>query len=168
MNNEKSIEGLEELNELNETFISDLTSKESFVISWHAGAVLPVFHPEYYNGRIDVEIRKISNNSYGNINFEKDEYQVSDDIVNKLYNYVENNIQKLIELALSQTTEMYVGRFDNLLIKFKSIYISLSELNTTSDEEKIEIAKIKEDFKKIMLINKVANNNSSEKKIYDE
>lgn len=161
MNNEKFIE---DFNRKNEMFVSDLTSKESFVFSWHAGAVLPVFHPKYYDGRINVEIRKIYNNSYGNINFEKDEYQVSDDIVNKLYSYVENNIEKLIKLASNQTTVMYVGVSDNLSIKFKSVYISLSELNTTSEEEKKEIEKIKDDLKKIISVNKITSSSSNDEK----
>ena len=140
MNNEKFIE---EFNRKNEMFVRDLTSKESFVFSWHAGAVLPISHPKYYDGRINVEIRKIYNDSFGNINFEKDEYQVSDDIVTKLYNYVENNIEKLVKLALNQTTEMYEGVSDRLSIKFKSVYISLSRLNATSEEEKMKLQKLK-------------------------
>lgn len=156
MNNEKFIE---EFNKKNEMFVRDLTSKESFVLSWHAGAVLPISHPKYYNGRINVEIRKIYNNSFGNINFEKDEYQVSNEIVNKLYSYVENNIEKLVKLALNQTTEMYEGVSDNLSIKFKSIYISLSRLNAASEEEKNEIYKIKEEIKKLICVNKKTTDN---------
>lgn len=156
MNNEKFIE---EFNKKNEMFVRDLTSKESFVLSWHAGAVLPISHPKYYNGRINVEIRKIYNNSFGNVNFEKDEYQVSNEIVNKLYSYVENNIEKLVKLALNQTTEMYKGVSDNLSIKFKSIYISLSRLNATSEEEKNEIYKIKEEIKNLICVNKKTTDN---------
>ena len=145
---------VEELNRKNEMFVSDLISKESFVFSWNSGAVLPVFHPNYYNGRINIKIRKIYNNCSGNINFEKDEYLVSDDTVNRLYNYVENNMERLIKLALNQTTEMYDGVVDNLSIKFKSVYISLSKFNAISEEDKNEISKVKDDVKKIVLNNK--------------
>lgn len=148
MNNENIIQ---EIDRKNARFISDLMNKNCFMIDWYKGAVIPKTHPKYYDGRINIEIRKIYNNSFGNINFEKDEYQVSDDIVNELYNYIEQNIEKLIKLALNQTTEMYEGVSDSLSIKFKSVYISLSELNTMSDEEKNIINNIKKDIKEIIL-----------------
>ena len=140
----------EEFNYKNESFIRDLNNKESFMFSWQTGGVLPTFHPKYYDGRINVEIRRIYDESYGNINFEKEEYQISDDLVNNLYNYIENNIEKLIKLALNQTDEMYEGVSHNLGIKYKSIYISLSIFNTKSDEEKQDIIKIEEDLKNII------------------
>lgn len=165
MNNEKFIE---DINQKNEIFIRELMNKNSFMLDWYAGAVVPKHHPRYYDGRIEVNIRKAFNSSYGNINFGKDEYQVSNELVNNLYNYIETNINKLIKISLNQSTEMYEGVRDVLRIKFKSIYISISGINASSEEEKNEIAKIKEDLKNIITVNKVVNNNSSENKISDE
>lgn len=148
MNNENVIQ---EIDKKNEIFIRDLMNKNCFMIDWHEGAVIPKTHPRFYDGRIEVSIRKSFNNSYGNISFGKDEYQVSDEVVDKLYNYVETNIDRLIKISLNQNTEMYEGVSDNVFIKFKSIYVSLSGLNTTSEEEKNTIKNIKNDLKNIIL-----------------
>ncbi len=138
----------------NEIFIRELMNKDSFMFDWYAGAVIPKHHPRYYDGRIEVNIRKVFNSSYGNINFGRDEYQVNDEVVNNLYNYIETNIDKLIKISLNQSTEMYEGVSDSLRIKYKSIYISISEINAISDEEKEEIRNIKEDLKAILITEK--------------
>ena len=148
MNNEKVIQ---EIDRKNAIFIRDIMNKNCFMIEWYEGAVIPITHPRYYEGRIEVSIRKAFNNSYGNISFGKDKYQVSNEVVDKLYNYVETNIHKLIQISLNQNTEMYDGVTDNLFIKFKSIYVSLSGLNTTSEDEKNIINNIKNDIKNIIL-----------------
>ena len=148
MNNEKVIQ---EIDRKNAIFIRDIMNKNCFMIEWYEGAVIPITHPRYYEGRIEVSIRKAFNNSYGNISFGKDKYQVSNEVVDKLYNYVETNIHKLIQISLNQNTEMYDGVSDNLFIKFKSIYVSLSGLNTTSEDEKNIINNIKNDIKNIIL-----------------
>lgn len=165
MNNENVAQ---EIDRKNEIFIRELMSKESFMLDWYAGAVVPKNHPRYYDGRIEVNIRRFFNSSYGNINFGKDKYQVTDEVVNNLYNYIETNIDKLIKISLNQSTEMYEGVSDSLRIKYKSIYISISGINASSEEEKIEIAKIKEEIKNIICIEKIVNNDSSENKITDE
>lgn len=148
MNDEKVIQ---EIDRKNAIFIRDIMNKNCFMIEWYEGAVIPITHPRYYEGRIEVSIRKAFNNSYGNISFGKDKYQVSNEVVDKLYNYVETNIHKLIQISLNQNTEMYDGVSDNLFIKFKSIYVSLSGLNTTSEDEKNIINNIKNDIKNIIL-----------------
>lgn len=165
MNNENVAQ---EIDRKNEIFIRELMSKESFMLDWYAGAVVPKNHPRYYDGRIEVSIRKVFNSSYGDISFGKDKYQVTDEVVNNLYNYIEMNIDKLIKISLNQSTEMYEGVSDSLRIKYKSIYISISGINASSEEEKNEIYKIKEDIKNIISINEVTNNDSNENKISDE
>ena len=142
------------IDQKNEMFIRELMNKDSFMFDWYAGAVIPKHHPRYYDGRIEVNIRKVFNSSYGNINFGRDEYQVNDEVVNNLYNYIETNIDKLIKISLNQSTEMYVGVSDSLRIKYKSIYISISEINAISDKEKEEIRNIKEDLKAILITKK--------------
>ncbi len=148
-----------EIDRKNAIFISDLMNKDCFMMDWYEGAVIPKTHPRYYDGRIEVNIRKAFNNSFGNINFGKDKYKVTDEMVDNLYNYIEINIDKLIKIALNQSTKMYEGGSDNLFIKFKSIYISISEINASSEEEKNEIYKIKEEIKNLICSNKLTNNN---------
>ena len=148
MNNENVAQ---EINRKNEIFIRELMSKESFMLDWYAGAVVPKNHPRYYDGRIEVSLRRFFNSSYGNINFGKDEYQVSDKIVNNLYNYIENNIDKLIKISLKQSIEMYEGVSDVIRIKYKSIYLSISGINASSEEEKEDINRLKEDIKNIII-----------------
>ena len=164
----KSENIIDEINRKNELFIEELMNKDSFMLDWYAGAVVPKHHPRYYDGRIEVNIRKVFNDVYGNINFGKDEYKVTDEAVSNLYNYVETNIDKLIKISLNQSTEMYVGGNDSLWIKYKSICISISGTNAFSEEEKNEIYKINEEIKNIICIDKVTNNDSSEYKISDE
>ena len=169
--NESNIETknyIEEIDKKNAIFISDLMNKDCFMIDWHEGAVIPKTHPRYYDGRIEVNIKKAFNSSYGNINFGKDEYKVTDEMVNNLYNYIEINIDKLIKIALNQSTKMYEGASDSLNIKFKSIYISISGINASSEEEKNEIYKIKEEIKNLICINKIKNNDSNDNTISDE
>ena len=157
VNNDNNV--IEDINQKNETFIRELMNRDSFMLDWYAGAVVPKHHPRYYDGRIEVNIRRAFNSSYGNINFGKDEYQVSDELVNNLYNYIETNLDKLIKISLNQSTEMYEGGRDVLRIKFKSIYISISGINASSEEEKNEIYKIKEEIKNIICVNKMVNEN---------
>lgn len=144
MNNEKY---MEELNKKNEIFIRELMSKDSFMINWFEGAVLPKNHPNYYNGRIDVDIKNLN----GNINFEKNEYQITEELVHKLYNYIESIINELIKISLNQNAEMYAGVAETLSIQYKSIFINISELNASSEEEKNAIKKIKNNIKTIIL-----------------
>ena len=142
------------IDQKNEIFIRELMNKDSFMFDWYAGAVIPKHHPRYYDGRVEVKIRKVFNNSYGNINFGRDEYQVNDEVVNNLYNYIETNIDKLIKISLNQNSEMYVGYGERLGVKYKSIYMNICVSNASSEEEKNEIANIKEDIKNIICIEK--------------
>lgn len=142
---------IEDINKKNEIFIRELMNKDSFMLDWYAGAVVPKNHPRYYDGRIEVSIRKAFGSSYGIINFGKDEFQISDELVSNLYNYIETNIDKLIKISLNQNTEMYEGGRDVLRIKYKSIYISINGVNASSEEEKNEIYKIKDNIKNIIL-----------------
>ena len=69
-----------------------------------------------------------------------------------------NNDNNVIE-DINQNTEMYeYGTRDVLRIKFKSLYISISGRNGSSEEEKNEIYKIKEEIKNIICVNKKATN----------
>ena len=156
MNSENNIEKIDRKNEI---FIEELMDKDSFMLDWYADPAVPKQHPRYYDGRIEVSIRNAFNSSYGNINVGKDEYKVTDEVVSNLYNYIEINIDKLIKIALNQSTGMYVGESDSLRIKFKSIYISISRINVASEEAKNEIYKTEEEIKNLICSNKLTNNN---------
>lgn len=140
---------IEDINKKNEIFIRNLMDKDSFMIDWFEGAVLPKNHPDYYNDRIDVDIK----NSSGTISFDSDKYHITEELVYKLYTFVESNIDKLIKIALNQKTEMYAGVAERLAIKYKSIYINISEINASTEEEKSIIKNIKNNIKNIILSN---------------
>lgn len=140
--------------ENNNEIYNILYNKSFFMINWNEGAVLPLNHPNYYDGRINIKIIKDYDNTTGNINIEKEEYNITSDKVDTLYEYIENNINKITNIALKQNTETYAGVADNLNIKYKSIYISLSGTNATCEEDYNEINNIKNDIKNILTQNK--------------
>ena len=152
---------IEEIDKKNAIFIEELMDKDSFMLDWYAGPVLPKQHPRYYDGRIEVNIRYAFNSSYGNINVGKDKYKVTDEVISNLYNYIEINIDKLIKIALNQNTGMYVGERDSLRIKFKAIYISISRINVSSEEEKNEICKMEDEIKNLICSNMLMDNNNT-------
>ena len=137
-----------------QTFINEVLSKNSFILEWKKGAVLPEEHPNYYNGRINISIKRNYDNIYGYITIEKEEYKITNQLFEKIYNYIASNIEKLIKIALNQSEEMYNGVSNSLRIKYKSIYINISELNTSNQEEIDYIKEIKEEIKKIIISNK--------------
>ena len=69
-----------------------LNNKSFFMVNWNEGTVIPIHHPNYYNGRIDIKIIKDYDNIIGNINIEKEEYCITNEKVEKLYEYIEKNI----------------------------------------------------------------------------
>ena len=129
-------------------------NKSYFMVNWYEGAVLPENHPNYFDGRINIKITKQFDNYHGNINISKDEYPLTEEIVNKLYDYIEKNINRLINISLKQNDEAYDGVADSLDIKYKSIYLTISGLNATTEEDYNEINNIKNDIKNILISNK--------------
>ena len=69
-----------------EKILNVLMNKESFMVDWYAGAVLPKIYSRYYDSRIEVNIIKVFDDFYGKIQFDKEEYQVSNEIIN-IYGY---------------------------------------------------------------------------------
>jgi len=144
----------DEYEKINRELYNIAYNKSYFMVNWYEGAVLPKNHPNYFNGRIDIKIAKQFNNYHGNINFEKDEYPLTKEVVNELYDYIEKNINKLINISLKQNDEAYDGVADSLDIKYKSIYLTISGLNATTEEDFNEINNIKSDIKNILISNK--------------
>ena len=129
-------------------------NKSYFMVNWYEGAVLPENHPNYFDGRINIKITKQFDNFNGNINISKDEYPLTKEVVNKLYEYIDKNINRLINISLKQNDEAYDGVADSLDIKYKSIYLTISGLNATTEEDYNEINNIKNDIKNILISNK--------------
>lgn len=131
-----------------------LYNKSFFIVKWNEGAVLPLDHPNYYDGRINIKIIKDYDNTSGNINIRKEEYNITNEKVEALYEYIENNIDRITSIALKQNTETYAGVADDLNIKYKSLYISISGTNATNEEDYNEISNIKNNIKNILMQNK--------------
>ena len=143
-------EYLKEKNKQNEKFYKLLTNKDSFLFDWYEGAILPKEHPNYFKGRIEVSINKLFDNISGVIKIEKDEYELSNDLFIKLYNYIRSNFDNLIKISLNQKSEMYAGGDSIFRIKYKSVFIDIDENNISFKEELEFINKLKEDIKKII------------------
>lgn len=132
-----------------------LYNNHYFLIKISEGAVLPENHPNYYDGRTDIKITKQFDNCHWDINIGSDKVEITNDIVNSLYTFVENNIEKMFKLALNQYDEGVSGVYDTLEIKYKSVYISLSVLNTSDINEQTEINNIKNQIKEILMLNNI-------------
>ena len=138
---------------MNEKFIRDLNTTGLFMFDWSCGAVLPLNHPNYYNGRVEISIRKFMNDEYGNIEIEKNKYEISSEIVNKIYNYVEKNIDKLINITLNQSEEAYDGAYDHVCIKYKSVYLDIDSNNIKNSDDLKLVSEFKEFVKDLILNN---------------
>ena len=135
--NKKNNEINEEMhdNKLNEKYIQKLFDKNSFFLEIYSGAVLPMNHPNYYNGRKEISLNRSYNNIHSTIKIEKNDYSISNDVFNKVEEIVKTNFDKLLEVAKRQSNEMYDGIIDSLNIKVGSILIMLSSSNATNEED---------------------------------
>lgn len=139
----------------NRELYDTLYNNHYFLIKISEGAVLPENHPNYYDGRTDIKITKQFDNCHWDINIGSDKVEITNDIVNSLYTFVENNIEKMIKLALNQYDEGVSGVYDTLEIKYKSVHITLSVLNTSDVNEQTEINNIKNQIKEILMLNNI-------------
>ena len=145
----------------NHLFAREILNKNSFIFSWNAGAVVPVFNQNYYNGRIGVKIAKFFNDfDEKKILFGKEEYQLTDQLYEELYKYIEKNINKLIEVALNQNNEMIDGVTNTIFIKYNSICLHISTHNANRQEDREYISKFQEEIKRILTSNPKANNDN--------
>ena len=137
----------DDVDEKNDRFISYLFERGTFMFDWHKGAILPLDNPNYYFGRVSVSIKKGDRPS-GTIQFEKDTYPVTEEKVNKLYNYIESNLDRLIKLTLNQTDDHYFGGVDQINIKYKSLFLVIRSDNSLLKEE---VKAVEEDIKNILI-----------------
>ena len=85
-----------------------------FLVKISEGAVLPENHPNFYDGRTDIKITKQFDSYNWNINIGRDKYEITNDIVDSLYSFIEKNIDKMFSLALNQYDEGVSGVYDSL------------------------------------------------------
>ena len=143
------------INEENEKFVSAIRNKGMFYLGIYSGAVIPITHPRYYEGRKNITLYKdIEYNHIYNtkVEIEKNKYFVDDDTFNKVIEYIKNNFNKLIHIALNQSNEMYDGVSHSINIKIGSILLNLSTLNTQNEEEREFLNKFENEIVKILSI----------------
>ena len=124
----------------NVNFISMLNNKGMFHLSISSGVVVPMNHPKYYEGRKNIVLDKDEKNNYigrRKIEIGKDKYNIDESVIDEVIGYTKTNFDKLIDVAENQSIEMYDGVSHNIDIKIGSIYLTLSELNTKTEEDRL-------------------------------
>lgn len=76
-----------------------IAPSNDFTIKLQCGSVLPITHPNYYNNRIDIEILDIEKYS---IKIEKEEYRINFEVLRKIKEFINKNLNILINYSLSQ------------------------------------------------------------------
>lgn len=141
------------INEENEKFVSAIRNKGMFYLGIHSGAVIPITHPRYYEGRKNITLYKdiVYNHIYNTkVEIEKNKYSIDDDTFNNVIEYIKNNFNKLIQIALNQSNEMYDGVSHSINIKIGSILLNLSTLNTQNEEEREFLNQFENEIVKIL------------------
>lgn len=112
-----------------------LFNKNGFYLEIRSGSVLPILHPHYYDGRVDI----ILDNHFGKINCSakigKREYSVNEEQFNKIKQIIKEKLELLYEIAEKQSDEIYEGSYNNMLIKFNSILLNVSFNNINSEKD---------------------------------
>ncbi len=112
-----------------------LFNKNGFYLEIRSGAVLPILHPHYYDGRVDI----ILDNHFGKINCSakigQSEYSVNEEQFNKIKQIIKEKLELLYEIAEKQSNEIYAGTYNNMLIKFNSILLNISFDNINSEND---------------------------------
>ena len=111
----------------------EIARDDSFIVEWYKGPVLL----NNDSVGIDVLIKKsfkTSGDIFGSIRIDETKYQLTQELYDQIYEYVEENIEKLIKVALSQDykpIDKVGGGVDNLYIKYKSVYLHLNKENVS-------------------------------------
>lgn len=124
-----------------------------FYLEIYSGAVIPITHPRYYEGRKNITLYKdiVYNHIYNTkVEIEKNKYSVDDDTFNKVIEYIKNNFNRLIQIAINQSNEMYEGVSHTISIKIGSILLNLSTLNTQNEEEREFLNQFENEIIKIL------------------
>ena len=127
----------EEIDEMEE-FIDMIDNKKIFYLSISDGTVIPITNPNYYVGRKDIVLEKdiVLNKIYNaKANIEKETYHVNNTKMDEIINFTKENLNRLIQIAINQTTETYSGGQLSIIIKIGSILITLSPSNAENEED---------------------------------
>lgn len=141
---EEYIEEMEEIEQI-------MFSKDCFFLEIRSGAVLPIEHPKYYDGRIDITIDEQFNELNSSIKIQKDEYTIDREQLSKIKALIKKQFDDLIEISKKQTTEMHVGDYNTILIKINSILLNLSLDNVTSEDDLNILNNLKNDIMSIII-----------------
>lgn len=136
-----------------EIFVSAIRNKGMFYLEIYSGAVIPITHPRYYEGRKNITLYKdiVYNHIYNTkVEIEKNKYSVDDETFNKVIEYIKNNFNRLIQIAINQSNEMYDGVSHTISIKIGSILLNLSTLNTQNEEEREFLNQFENEIIKIL------------------
>ena len=104
-------------------------SKSDFFLKIKKGLVVPKEHPNYYNGRVDIEI--YNENSYF-IQIEGKSYSIDSILFSKIKNTIENYIEKLIYFSKLETQQYLMenayegGSPSSIILKYGQLIINLN------------------------------------------
>lgn len=112
-----------------------LFNKGGFYLEIRSGAVLPIKHPHYYDGRVDIVLDDHFGKPNCSAKIEKNEYSVNDEQFNEIKQLIKDNFNLLFEIAKKQTDEMYSGTYNSMLIKFNSVLLNISPDNVTNEHD---------------------------------
>lgn len=112
-----------------------LFNKGGFYLEIRSGAVLPIKHPHYYDGRVDIVLDDHFGKPNCSAKIEKNEYSVNDEQFNKIKQMIKEKFNLLFEIAKKQTDEMYSGTYNSMLIKFNSVLLNISPDNVTNEND---------------------------------
>ena len=100
-----------------------------FFLKIKKGLILPKEHPDYYNGRIDIEI--YNENTYS-IQIEGKTYSINNNIFNEVKKVVEQYIEKLIYYSKIETKQFLLenslegGSPGSIFVKYGQLMINLN------------------------------------------
>ena len=127
----------DDIDEESEKFINMINNKGVFHLSIFSGAVVPITNPRYYDGRKEIILDKdiVYNHIYNaKVEIGREKYSINDVAIDKIIDYINDNLNKLIQIAINQNNKMYDGDSDSINIKVGSILIMLSPLNAKEED----------------------------------
>ncbi len=120
-----------------------LFNKNGFYLEIRSGAILPILHPHYYDGRVDIILDK----HFGKINCSakigQNEYSVNEEQFNKIKQIIKEKLELLYEIAKKQSDEIYEETYNNMLIKFNSILLNISFNNINNEKDYNVLSQLK-------------------------
>ena len=129
-----------------------------YFVKIYRGLVLPLNHPSYNDGRVEIEIydRMYNENSDYKIEINGQHYKMNQIIFDKIKTYVDENIRTLIDLSIDETTDFlrkngyYGGISRSIRIKYGQLLVSLDGQAYIYDEK---VNKVIEDIIEIITNN---------------